>query len=225
MKVSALCVTHVRRELADAVRSFKLQTYHDLELVIVIDDPKKERSARMYECDNIRVVLDTESKTLGELRNRSVREAQGDIIIQWDDDDISGPERVRTQVEALVDSGKDACMLRTELFQFKDSVSLVKDHPFEGAICCYREWMPEYPALTKGEDTKALPGHRGEWEKWCVYVDDLHYLRRYHGENTWDEDHYERITKNLSVAPNPSDGIQIDRFLDWVDATVLCGVA
>jgi len=38
---------------------------------------------------------------LGQLRNFSLDKAHGDILVQWDDDDLSHPERIASQVKIL----------------------------------------------------------------------------------------------------------------------------
>jgi glycosyltransferase involved in cell wall biosynthesis len=110
--VCAVCLTRDRPEmLKRAVSSFYSQTY----------------------AEKILFVLDTSgsTETIGELRNRANSQAVGstednpdgavvfhnpDIIIHWDDDDWSHPNRIAEQVAMLQASGADAVGYNEMLF-------------------------------------------------------------------------------------------------------------
>lgn len=51
---------------------------------------------------NVEVLCDDGPGTLGEVRNRLVAQASGDVIVHFDDDDDHAPDRVERQVCALV---------------------------------------------------------------------------------------------------------------------------
>lgn len=69
-----------------AIRSFDAQTYQPRDLI---------------------VLPAVAGATIGEMRNRAVELASGEIIAHFDDDDISAPQRIEEQVALLQSSGAD----------------------------------------------------------------------------------------------------------------------
>ena len=112
--VSCLMVTARRPALATrAIRCFQAQTYAHRELVIVDDDPDAalERQVAALGDDRIRHVrLAPADASLGALRNVAVEHARGELLAQWDDDDLYDPERVEVQVAALESAAADICL-------------------------------------------------------------------------------------------------------------------
>lgn len=105
--VSCICLTThpLRAEyLPSAVRSFRQQTYRGPKELIVVNDglPMVSRSP------DIRVVnLPDIGRRwhIGEKRNVGLREAFGDLVATWDDDDVSLPGRLEDQVRFIEDNG------------------------------------------------------------------------------------------------------------------------
>ena len=94
-----------RQALAQlAIRCFLTQDYPRKELVIV-DDGWRPLDADLVADPQIRYVRLSSQASTGAKRNRACREARGEIIVQWDDDDWYGPSRLSRQVGPLV-SGK-----------------------------------------------------------------------------------------------------------------------
>src|SRR5678816_1554718 len=87
-----------------AVECFQSQTWPDRELVIV-DDADCPSFAEPPEGEGIRYHQMFRQMTIGAKRNIAVSRAAGDIIIHFDDDDWSAPERMEDQVTRLVASG------------------------------------------------------------------------------------------------------------------------
>lgn len=104
MKVTCICPTMSSRALwlAQAVRCFQDQTYPDLELIVVADDRSAED---LLEGDG-RVQLLVLPEVVGVKRNFACSHAAGEIIVHWDDDDYSHPNRIAFQVARLQESGK-----------------------------------------------------------------------------------------------------------------------
>lgn len=103
--VSCICPTANRQGLIlTAIRSFLSQTYVDSELVIV-DDGKDVTP--VPDSPRIRYIrLQPGDLPVGEKRNICCENAKGEIIVHFDDDDWSHPNRVTQQVERLRQSGK-----------------------------------------------------------------------------------------------------------------------
>jgi len=104
-------VTHDRPEfLLQAIESVKLQTYQNME-VIVVDDgsvsPKSkttlESLRKEFESKGWKIVTQ-ENLYLGAARNRGVREATGELILFLDDDNIALPGMVETLARAIKSS-------------------------------------------------------------------------------------------------------------------------
>lgn len=210
-KVSCLTVTADRKNLMRrAVRCFKNQSYPNKELV-VIDDGKQ----------NLQEVLDSlppnqfkyiklpaqPENTLGELRNRSLKEATGDFIAQWDDDDWYHPDRLKIQAQMLLE-GYDACCLSGTLIHLNEEP--YKNHPYIGLL---PEGIPgsimhrpseeiRYPHTRRAEDTAYLK----KWmqKRYVQLPKEYSYLciRCYHGSNTWGKNHFLRRIRN-----NPKDAL------------------
>ena len=111
-----------------SIDAFCRQTYAHTELLVVIDGGTanggtalgrqrlKEHIASLNR-PNIRIFEPDGELSLGALRNMSVENAAGEILCQWDDDDLHHPERLQHQVEALLRGGYDALFLQ-EVMQY-----------------------------------------------------------------------------------------------------------
>ena len=114
--VSCLCVTrgrlaHVRRML----RCFRAQTYRDKELVLVyenLEPAARELLAEGGDAISLVHVPSAPKQPLGALRNLGIRASRGKYVCGWDDDDWYAPRRLEAQLEHLIHSRADACVLR-----------------------------------------------------------------------------------------------------------------
>lgn len=210
-KVSCLTVTADRKNLMKrAVHCFQNQTYENKELVI-IDDGEQDLDDILSDlpAEQIKYVkLEKKPEnTLGKLRNRSLNEANGDFLVQWDDDDWYHPERVAIQAQTLQD-GYDACCLSGALMHLDEEPYM--HHPYvgylpdgiPGSIMHRADADIRYPHTRRAEDTVYL----NEWmeKRYLQLPDDYSHLfiRCYHGNNTWEKDHFLRRIRN-----NPKDAI------------------
>lgn len=195
--VSCLMVTRGRLFPSKyAVRCFQAQTYPDRELVIVVDDPACEllpHLARLGD-DRIRVVEVPPGATLGELRNASVSAARGAYVCQWDDDDLYAPERIQTQLSALLAARASACVLRrwTLWWPAADRLAISGVRLWEGSILAAREAVPPYPALRRGEDTEMMEVLLQRGRVLSLEAPQL-YVYIHHGGNTFGERHFFQI--------------------------------
>jgi len=198
-------VTANRKQLATrAVACFQNQTYPNKELV-VIDDGQQDYAPLFKDIpENDITYIKLEKKTemvLGTLRNMALDAAKGDFLIQWDDDDWYHPERIRIQAEYL-QKGYDACCLSDSLMHLSSPEYM--HLPFVG---CLPDGIPgsimhknnasiRYPEYRKSEDTiyqKDWMKHRySKVPKKYAYL----FIRCYHGNNTWEQDHFKRRVKN-----------------------------
>lgn len=89
--------------LNEAVQSFMMQDYPNRELIVIIDSPGQTIK---YDHPMVTVVNSPERfPTLGDKLNAAIRHASGEFVCRWDDDDISLPWRISSQVAKLQDGG------------------------------------------------------------------------------------------------------------------------
>jgi glycosyltransferase involved in cell wall biosynthesis len=162
-------------------------------------------------------------KTLGELRNESVALARGTLVCQWDDDDRSHPDRLRIQIQALLQENASACYLTQQLHRFVDSGEQIAEdwshdlyprNVVQGSAVVRRDAMPRYPALRRGEDTALLhalieagePIARVEGQPWL-------YCYQFHGGNTFERAHHVAIAQAKRLSPaammNARDALEV----------------
>jgi O-antigen biosynthesis protein len=115
MLVSAIMPTRSRPALSRvALNCFLRQTYEPKELVIIDDndDPSFRTSPAI---EGVRY-LRTAKMDLGLKRNALCDAALGEIVIHFDSDDWSAPERMSDQVDRLLKSGRPLTGYNTLLF-------------------------------------------------------------------------------------------------------------
>jgi len=219
--VSCLMVTqpvpvrlaHFRQAVADYLR----QTYAPRELVVVLDrGDAATREAFLAHVDSIarediRLVEPPAKLTLGALRNASIAHARGELLLQWDDDELMHPDRVATQVALLRESGDDALCLEEVLHYFPATRTLhcinfrkTLARAMPGSLLMRRGLPVAYPETgpqaERGEDTAlavqlhalcrfgAAPGH--------AHL----YVYQSHGANTWSDEHHRMLARELSLS-------------------------
>jgi glycosyltransferase involved in cell wall biosynthesis len=175
-----------------AVRCFLNQTWPNKQLVI-INHGKYTLATGDPRIKEIKVVKD-ENLTLGDMRNRSIDESDGEWLIQWDDDDWHHPARMEIQMErARVD-----CLV-TFLWQIR--LNLVNETAFydkmDGgqhmSILFHRRILYRYLPLEIREDTEFKRNFKQveaiDNSVLNPTCDPLMYIRTFHGRNIWDVSH------------------------------------
>jgi glycosyltransferase involved in cell wall biosynthesis len=84
-----------------ALSSFARQSYANAEL-IVVDDGEDAVSDLCEGVPRVRYFRLRRRATIGAKRNFALREARGDVIAHWDDDDWYAPDRLRYQVAPIL---------------------------------------------------------------------------------------------------------------------------
>jgi glycosyltransferase involved in cell wall biosynthesis len=160
--VSCLMVTRGDTAiLRYAVDSYARQTWRDRELVVVTASDQGEAIRavlveRGVETASIFVV--SPNLTLGDLRNLAVARAKGDILMQWDDDDLSDPQRIETSLAVLTQTGVAAAFLaRILVWQpQRQRAAITNERFWEGTITVWRDHARVFPALPRQEDTPVM---------------------------------------------------------------------
>ncbi|MDR8391136.1 glycosyltransferase family 2 protein [Aliifodinibius sp. S!AR15-10] len=190
-----------------SIKCFNNQDYSNKELVVVDDGEQDLTEALEAVPDgqlNYVKLEPSEDNTLGKLRNVSLQEANGDYLVQWDDDDWYHPERISIQASYL-DDGYDACCLSGALMHL-DTPEFVL-HPYvgklpegiPGSIMHRNDTSISYPHTRRAEDTVFLK----EWmERNYIQLPDKYshlFIRCYHGNNTWEQEHFLRRIRNSPI--------------------------
>lgn len=210
--ISCLTVTRENKlpELVRALDCFHRQTVAGKELVIVHDgsarfDKALADATRRYHGDAIRVHRASGGNlTLGALRNISLSLARGEIMCQWDDDDLYHPRRLEIQAAELNDSGADFCFLTDQLHYFEPTGEMfwddwtVEGYPgklIQGTIFGRTDLIGRYRDLPRGEDTGIVAdlvagGRRLHGICGRGYL----YIYVFNGNNAWGLHHHAAIS-------------------------------
>jgi glycosyltransferase involved in cell wall biosynthesis len=87
--------------LPGCYRVYASQDYEDRELLIYDDSPTPSDYMRRIRDPTVRYHHSTDKVCLGEKRDWLVREARGDIVVQFDDDDYYAPDYTTRMVRLL----------------------------------------------------------------------------------------------------------------------------
>lgn len=198
--VSCIMVTRDRAKLAArAVRCLAAQTWKELELVI-IDDGDEDYTPILGSLPfpvTYKRIPPVAGRKLGELRNLGLESARGEMIAQWDDDEWYHPRRIETQVNELLASRAEACVLKWTLMHV-DTPDLV-DMPYRAdagsgtpGTIVHRRTRVRYPNLSRSEDAKFLDTIARDGKVAVLGTDASHlFIRCFHGNNTWDAAHFQ----------------------------------
>ena len=101
-RVSCVMPTYNRRDFVErSIRLFLAQDYPNRELLIV-DDGEDEIADLVPPGGSVRQLRLPRRTTIGEKRNLAAEAADGEVLVQWDDDDWYGPTRLSRQLGPLV---------------------------------------------------------------------------------------------------------------------------
>lgn len=187
-----------RRHLAGlAVESFRRQTYPaDRRKLLVINDSGEAWFAGQ---DDVDERLVGRQPTLGNLRNLALSMVTDGLVIQWDDDDWHGRERIARQVAAWL-PGR-ANILQDEILcdlASKEgkvvSASGWRYGGFPGTILHPVDSQAKYPLQATGEDSEFLRHWQGRLD--AIDNSTADYVRFFHGGNTWDRAHFDSISSD-----------------------------
>ncbi len=96
-----------RQEWAlQAIECFLAQDYPNKELIILDDAEQPSFPGLVRESAIVKYSHHVDRLTIAEKRNRCCGLTSGEIIIHFDDDDWSAPDRISDQVKRLEESGK-----------------------------------------------------------------------------------------------------------------------
>jgi hypothetical protein len=210
--ISCLMVTRGRlRLLKRALHCYVSQTYPRRELVVVCDGDARtrraiERHLSQLGRDDVRLVWCEPGRSLGALRNLSMASAAGEIVCQWDDDDLCHPERLARQSAPLLARGRGAALLTDQLHFFERERALFWVdwssggqvggiwQLVPGTLMAYRDQPFRYPedgpAARRGEDSAFLEQLVARDAVLPLGGLGHLYVYTYHGGNTFPFEHH-----------------------------------
>ena len=116
-------VYNAEKYVAEAIESILNQTFKDFEFII-INDCSKDKSLeviKIYTDNRIRIINNESNKKLSYSLNLGICEAKGKYIARMDADDISLPDRFKTQFEFMERNPKtDIC--GGNIIEFSDNI-------------------------------------------------------------------------------------------------------
>lgn len=199
--VTAIMPTYNRRDfIGAAIDCWRRQTWHPRKReLIVLDDGEDSIEDLIPDLKSIRYIRLNKKLTTGEKRNRCVKLAKGDVIVHFDDDDWSAPDRIEHQIERLQETGKPITGYSTLLFWdtqaevAKRYQSQVLNYVCGTSLCYLKDWALDHPFPDKdsGEDNGVV--YRS-LDQIAASHDVRHIVCRIHGAHTSPKD---RIAKEV----------------------------
>ena len=201
--VSCLMLTRGDPDLvSSAIHCFEYQTYPNRELVIVCDNITDALNllVEMSSGPSVRIISVEPGHTLGSLRNIAVSNAKGEILCQWDDDDLYHRDRLNICISALLKTNVAAVFLKRWLIWWPESrvLAFSTDRLWEGSMVIHRNYIYSYPEIRKSEDTSMVEKLLTEYRIGLI-DEPLIYCYTIHGNNTYDQSHFGEIISNAPV--------------------------
>lgn len=200
-----------------SITSYQLQKHPQRELLILMNggedawssffeehvDSLKDPSIQIQKLDG--------SLSLGTLRNLSFKLAQGEIVCQWDDDDLYHPDRLTEQLNTLLSSGCEVVFLGEVIQLFSEqgiayvtNWAKTETKGFPGSMMCYKSLGLDYPEVGPesklGEDTFAIRQILSKVKISTVSGKAYLYIYRTHGANSWPHEHHKNLIQNLAIS-------------------------
>jgi glycosyltransferase involved in cell wall biosynthesis len=212
-----LAAPHRFAALQASLADYCRQTYAPRELVLVVNSgdiaarDAVAASVAALKRDDIRMVDTPDDATLGALRNIAIREARGEIIAQWDDDDRHHPSRLARQAGTLMEAGCEAVLLQ-EVMQFFERTRLMfctnwhatEMQSLPGTLTCWRSRAVLYPECGAqarlGEDSYVLRQMLARGDVRFLNGEPHLYVYVSHGRNSWPDGHHEMLASRLAIS-------------------------
>ena len=208
--------------LRHSAECFRRQSYANRELVVVSEHDAHnnvQEFFRSHDYNNVKFVRVPSGIPLGNLRNIGISYSSGDIIAVWDDDDLYDPDRLKDGVDVLLDCGRAAAAILSQLLIWWPARKLLfisERRGWEASMISWRSTIPIYPALEKREDTSVLR-HMHHNHPLALIEKPSLYVYTVTGRNTWDQGHFEMF---LSKAKAVFRDQEYDRALEHLQNRV-----
>jgi glycosyltransferase involved in cell wall biosynthesis len=210
--VSCICVTHNKPHLLRrAITCFERQTYPNKELVIVYESSDQATASFLQALvpseGIVPVMVSSEPKlSLGSLRNIGLDHSKGAYISQWDDDDWYHCERLWSSFKFIENGSKRGMVMKQWILYDSRSCKafLSGDRLWEGSIFCARKelLLSRYEDKALGEDTSVIDALNERGSLSVMQGSPQLYVYTYHGENSWNRDHWRALFECGSELPD-----------------------
>jgi glycosyltransferase involved in cell wall biosynthesis len=195
-------------ECKSSIENFSRQSFSNKELIVIHDGPDEFHQhlctvISNYPKSQIQV-FSSPKQSLGLLRNQSVKLANYPYICQWDDDDLSHPDRLALQFEFLQQMNAEFCFLTDQLHLFSEqrvlfwddwSVERYPGNLIQGTMLGRRDLVGEYADLSTGEDTDLVSRIIAQGNTIAPMSGfGWMYLYIYNGRNAWSLEHHKAIS-------------------------------
>jgi glycosyltransferase involved in cell wall biosynthesis len=141
-----------------AIQCFNKQSYPYKELII-INNAKTQFEASSLELDaneNVFIIDTPTELTAGMARNYGIKAASGRILAQFDSDYWHSPDRLSTQISAMVNNESHICMLSDALsFSYLSGIATIisnEKSAILGTMVYIRPQNIDYPPYNKYEE-------------------------------------------------------------------------
>lgn len=163
-KVSVIVATFQRKqELKRALDSLAVQTYENIEIIVVDDNQDSawnERVAMVVEdfmqknpLVSVRVIVNQENQGSARARNIGISESCGQFVTFLDDDDVYLPDKIKRQVSFMIEGSYDCSI--TDLYLYNKVDKLVDKRIHNYLKSAKREELRKYHMMyhLTGTDT------------------------------------------------------------------------
>lgn len=210
MMISCLMVTKYDiGTFSKAIRSYVNQTWQEKELVVVFEktQPYSSEKTKIANSIGAKIILAEEGLKIGDLRNIAMDNATGDIVLQWDDDEINHPSRIKIQAEKLLSEDAYACFLEDRVHHYQKEKSLyiengaysfclnghIKQH-CPGTLMMLNNKEFRYSSRNWGDDIEIMKNIAKQKKITTVKSMACLYVYSYHGENTTSYQSHKTLT-------------------------------
>ncbi len=179
-----------------AIAAFLAQSHAVRELVIVSDSPSPQLLCHLAGLGDPRIrLVRSDPAPLGILRNVAVSAARGEIVAQWDDDDLYAPTRLAVQLAALMQNGDAVILLERWSMWWPDRYRLALSgrRGWEGTVLGWKDRLLLYPDKVRGEDSAMIDAMLATGVPVGLIDRPDLYCYVVHGGNSWHRQHFKRL--------------------------------
>lgn len=134
--VSVIIPTYKRPHfIRQAIESVISQTYKDIEIIVVDDNTsgseerlRTERIVSEIKDSRIRYIQNVKHLGGAGSRNAAIQVAQGEYIAFLDDDDVYLPDRIRVQVQAMMNNNWDVSVMDGATYRYETGKKVSERH-------------------------------------------------------------------------------------------------
>jgi glycosyltransferase involved in cell wall biosynthesis len=161
--ISAKCITYARVNLLEeALHSFLQQDYPSdkCEMIIINDYPLQKL---IYDHPQVKIFnLNRTFDTIGAKENFATEQCKGNIICQWDDDDVELQNHL-SNVNKFFVEGTDLLQWHRGIFYNEPHISAISGLGNAGMVYSKTMWesFGKYPLENAGHDMSFVMGIRG----------------------------------------------------------------